>query len=75
MKATKTVMALCDEMFERKSKFGANWPWNWKQKTREKMQREGLIDSKGRNPAYGEEYYFTDIGLVWYLELRPERNR
>jgi hypothetical protein len=41
-------------------------------KTREKMELCGLVELKGKNPSYGSEYYFTDAGLEWYLNLRPE---
>lgn len=72
MKATKPVMAFCDEMFERKARYGVNWPWSWKQKTREKMEAELLVESKGKNTSHGTEYYFTESGIKWYLEQRPD---
>ena len=36
------------------------------------MELCGLVELKGKNPSYGSEYYFTDAGLEWYLNLRPE---
>lgn len=76
MKVTKPVMALCDEMFERKSGYGGrDWPSCWKKKTREKLVAAGLVESKGHEPKIGEVFYFTEAGLSWYLEQRPDRNR
>ncbi|ASK03591.1 MULTISPECIES: hypothetical protein [Enterobacterales] len=76
IKATALIMSLCDEMFERKSGYGGrNWPPHWKKKTREKLVAAGLVESKGHEPKVGEVYYFTEVGLSWYLGLRPERKR
>ncbi|EAR0457225.1 TPA: hypothetical protein MYQ36_003056 [Citrobacter braakii] len=76
IKATALIMSLCDEMFERKAGYGGrNWPPHWKKKTREKLVAAGLVESKGHEPKVGEVYYFTEVGLSWYLGLRPERKR
>lgn len=75
IKPKVNVMAFCDDMFERKSACGKNYPSHWKVKTRERLEAAGLIESKGQSPGDGAVYYFTEVGLAWYLSIRPERNR
>lgn len=70
IKPTKRILELCNEMFERKAACGKDYPWNWKQKTREKLEVAGIVDCKGDNPGWGKVYYFTKAGLEWYLPLR-----
>jgi len=72
LKPTYHVMALCDDMFQRKAACGENYPSNWRTKTREKLQALGLVDKKGRHHMFGDMYYFTEAGLAWYLEQRPQ---
>lgn len=72
VKPTKFVMQLCDEMFDRRSRFGKSWPHHWREKTREKLVAAGLMEYKGTEPDFGTVYYFTDAGLNWYLALRPQ---
>ena len=74
IKPSVLIMSLCDEMFDRKAGFSAkNWPSCWKKKTREKLVDAGIVESKGREPNVGEVYYFTEAGLSWYLDHRPDR--
>ncbi|MEM0550500.1 MULTISPECIES: hypothetical protein [Aeromonas] len=76
IKPSALIMSLCDEMFERKSGYGGrNWPPHWRKKTREKLVAAGIVESKGHEPKIGEVYYFTEVGLSWYLGQRPERKR
>lgn len=75
IKPTSHIMALCDEMFNRRASGGRNWPPQWRAKSREKLVDAGLVESKGREHKIGDVYYFTEAGLAWYLEQRPERKR
>lgn len=75
VKPTKIVMALCDEMFNRRARYGKSWPHCWREKTREKLVAAGLMESKRKESNIGTVYYFTESGLAWYLELRPEHKR
>lgn len=71
IKPTKLVMALCDEMYQRRADTGKDYPGAWRTKTREKMQDQGMIESKGGQAGF----YFTESGLDWYLQQRPELDR
>lgn len=75
IKPTKLILALCDEMFDRRANGGRNWPPHWRKKSREKLESAGLVESKGHEHKVGEVYYFTESGLAWYLEHRPDRKR
>lgn len=75
LKPSSLIMALCDEMFERRAKSGRSWPPNWRRKSREKLQSAGYVEPKGHEHNVGEVYYFTEAGLAWYLEQRPELKR
>ncbi len=71
IKPTKLVMALLDEMYQRRANTGNDYPGAWRTKTREKLQVEGMVESKGDQTGY----YFTESGLKWYLQQRPELGR
>jgi hypothetical protein len=73
IKPSGLIMALCDEMFDRRAQSGKNWPQHLRKSSREKLQGAGFVEPKGREHKVGEVYYFTEAGLSWYLAQRPER--
>ena len=66
-------MALCREMFDRRAKYGANYPKSWREASRKKLEDAGLVEQKSYDPKYGEMYYFTEEGLSWYLAQSGKR--
>jgi hypothetical protein len=72
IKPTKLILNLCDEIYERQAKYGKGYPGSWKEKSRQKLEAAGYLESKGVDPLVGEVYYFTESGLQWYMEQRQE---
>lgn len=62
LKPTRHLLALCREMFERRAKYGANYPPYWRIASRKKLLKAGFAEDTGNG-----EFYFTESGLNWYL--------
>ena len=62
IKMTHHIRALCDEMYERRSRYGMNWPGNQREKSLQKLRDAGYVHET--SPGW---YYFTEEGLTWYL--------
>ena len=73
IKPTKQIMSMCDEMYEKMTKYGHPYPWCWNTKSREKLEQAGVVQFHSRSCEYGDQYYFTESGLKWYLEMRSQK--
>ena len=58
MKLTKTLEATLREIAE----YRAGYPWNWKTKTREKLEALGLVEFKTVNWRGTKVYGLTEAG-------------
>ncbi len=73
IKPTRHIMNLCREMFERRAKYGADYPKDWRAASRKKLEAAGYVRQTSEDPKYGPMFYFTDAGLKWYLQHADKR--
>lgn len=67
-------MALADEMFKRRAKYGADYPGTFRRRSLKNLLDEGIVRETKvtRSTRY---YYFTEAGYEWYLTQRPGYRR